>query len=1082
MRKRLLIILLCCLGVFALAGGGAIWWTANYLRTPEFRAELVRLVKEATGREATLGGQLSISVFPWFGLRAKGVSLGNDPAFGDTPLLSADRISAHIKVLPLFDKRLVFDTVELDNATLTLTLSADGRGNWDGLVEHLRAEENATDRADSFFRKITLRGLRLVDSSARLDDLGHNHSYIMTGVSLRTGRIESGRPLPFSLTTDFYWPRPGLTAHLDGTGELHWSKADPAPLFTDTRVQGEVGGTFMPKSSPMAGISTSVSLERDGRDLKLSDLRLRIIGADVTGEVSFLDVTDLFHLESKLHIGRFSPRSVINAYWPGTIAADHQGALAVGEGPLNIMADVNQLVFETPGLALDGSRVKGRVRMGFDTHVSGLDFDLSQDKLDVDALVAAFTSGATSSPLTVGDLPLRYLREAKGAGRIAAETLKFVGVTGRGAEILWRADKGQHKARLTPLKAQGGVISGEFAASFAGGEPAIRPTGDLPHPAVIGWKGSLKMDDVDSRQVGWVNKGGVAASGPMDLRLRAEAKPAPAPGNTRLFLIGKRASGDFSANITPAQLDITPDGAAPRTAPRRMLFSSLSAQGHFAPAPAGDADWALQLDGGLSAVGTKPLLNLDVKVAGLARERQNRVTLSGASLSGRLKGWFLPRGENEADFAARGSLDFGAQTANFSSASLSACGLTLSAPLTGTKVLGSNFSLSGHVRCQEGDPRRVLVALGSRPPKSADKRALTRFSGEADMTVTGKGVSLSNLSAQLDDMPLRGSYAVQNFDTPRQTLSLSGGNFDLDRYLPAPEPPKRGVKPERPTPEPLPVETLQSLNMDGTIALRSFKYKGLTTRDCKTTLSAHGGSLLMKPLGGSFYGGTIYGEFSAQVVPGGMQTRLALVAKNFQAGGFMLGWAGKEVVTGKADLFLDLTGAGATDQDVLRTLDGLGSFKITDGSYVTTSSGTAPAGASGSDQQLGTPVSGRRTPSVSGPAQPQPPQPVRGHSSRFSLASAKLKVRQGVFVTDDFRMNGPNMVVTGKGQFCPVDDTISVKLNASMPGMPVVPMRVYGRLRDPEMEISTGALIGNTIKEILGIPLRPIKFFKDLLF
>jgi hypothetical protein len=43
-------------------------------------------------------------------------------------------------------------------------------------------------------------------------------------------------------------------------------------------------------------------------------------------------------------------------------------------------------------------------------------------------------------------------------------------------------------------------------------------------------------------------------------------------------------------------------------------------------------------------------------------------------------------------------------------------------------------------------------------------------------------------------------------------------------------------------------------------------------------------------------------------------------------------------------------------------------------------------------------------------------------------------------------------------------------------------MRVFGRLKDPEMEISTGTLIGNTIKSILGIPLKPIRFFKDLLF
>jgi len=503
-----------------------------------------------------------------------------------------------------------------------------------------------------------------------------------------------------------------------------------------------------------------------------------------------------------------------------------------------------------------------------------------------------------------------------------------------------------------------------------------------------------------------------------------------------------------------------------------MLFSSLSAQGRFAPAPAGDAEWAVQMDGGLSAVGTKPLLNLDAKVSGLARSQQGRVTLTGASASGRLKGWFLPKRENEASFSGKGGMDFAAQSLNLSTFTVQTCGLTLSGPLTGSKVLGANYSLAGRIRCPDGDPKRVLTALEVRVPKSSDKRALQRVSGEADMTLTAKGLNLTNIAAQLDDMPLRGSYSLQNFDAPRHVVSLAGGNFDLDRYLPAPEAPKRGVKPERPTPEALPVEALRDLNMDGNFALRSFKYRGLTTRDFKTTMSAHGGSLLMKPLGGNFYGGTLSGEFSAQVVAGGMQTRLALAAKDFQLGPFMLGWAGKEVATGKADLFFDLTGVGATDMDVLRTLEGLGSFKVLNGSYVTTSSGTEPANPPNAQ------FAGKHA------AAPAPQNAASGKrpGSQFSQASARLKVKQGVFASEDFRMDGANMVVTGKGRFSPAEDTINVNLTANMHGMPDVPMRVFGRLKDPEMEISTGALIGNTIKEILGIPLKPIKFFKDLLF
>jgi len=1082
MRKKLLIILLCCLGGLGIAVGSAVWWTSRYFRTPEFRLELGQLVQEATGREARLDGEIVLSFFPWFGLKAQGFSLGNDPRFGSTPLLTAHEIGARIKVLPLLQRRLVFDTVELDNAILVLTMDGEGRGNWEGLFEHLRQVENAKEKTGSYFRRVTVRGLRLLQSQARLDDHQNNHSYIATGIDLRTGRIESGRSLPFNVSCSFAWPRPGLTAHLEGAGKLHWSADDPAPLFTETTVQAEVGGTFMPKSAPLAGISTTISVEGGGKHLKLSDVRLRILGADVTGEVTFLDVTEMFRLEAKLDLGRFSPRNVLNSYWPGTVAHDHEAALHTAHGLLNLKADVNQLVFETPGFTLDKSHLKGWVRMGFDNG-TGLDFDLAANTLDADALITAFTSNATSPPLIVADLPMDYLRAVHGAGHIKADSLKLAGVTGQGAEVEWWGVAGAHKAQLKPVKAQGGSVAGDLSVTFAEGPRDPRLLAG-PGAPVLGWGGGLRMEGVDSRQVSWVNRPGFSVAGRMDLRAKAEAPKALAQPAAKLSLVVRRAVAEVQASLGASIIEVTPDKGPVKgqaaAQPKCLNLSSLQAQARFSPAAAGDAEWALQMDSGLSAVGTKPLLNLDGRLSGLLRGQQGKVQLTGAAASGRLRGWFLPKRENEASFSGRGSLDFASQSLNLTSATLQACGLSLGGALTGAKVLGADWALAGHIRCQEGDPKRVMAALDMDVPKSSDKRALQRITGEADLTLSAKGGSLNNLNAQLDDMPVRGSYAVQNFAAPRQNLSLTGGHFDLDRYLPAPEPTKRGAQPERPTPEPLNVDALRDLNLEGGVALRSFKYQGLILRDFRASVRAGSGLLSVKPFGGNFYGGSLTGEFSAQVNGNAMQTRLAVAAKDFQAGPFMQGWAGKEFVTGKTDLFLDVTGSGATDLDVMRTLEGLGSFRIVDGAYVLSGSADAQNAQSGVQQARRSGASAQQTAGQQSVGQPQ--GAAKRPGSPFNQASAKLKVSQGVFRSDDFRMSTPNMVVTGKGRFSPADDSINVNLSASMTGIPDVPIKVFGRLKDPEMEIPAGTLISNTIKGILGIPLKPIKFFKDLLF
>ncbi|MBU1228753.1 MAG: AsmA family protein [Proteobacteria bacterium] len=1064
MRRKLYLILLGCLAVSLLLGGGAVLWVSHYMRTPEFRAEFARLMQEATGQEVGLEGELGVSVFPWLGLSARGVRLGNAQGFGPEPMLTASSLSARIRVLPLFARRLSLDMVEFTDATVSLRINAEGVGNWEALVARLREGENALGAQDTHFRKINIRGVRIAGGKASLVDEKRNQSYELSGLTLSTGRIESGKPLAFALSCDFYWPRPGLDSRLDISGKLRWDAAASRVLFSETVAQGRVGGTFLPASSPKAEVAANLSVEEGDRNLRLSGLRVKVLGADLSGELTFVDFLDRFEMRGRVAASRLSPRAVINAYFPHTIPADHQGALSSAEGLVDLFVNEEEMTFTSSDARLDGALVRGKVRLGFGDK-PGLEYDLTADRLDLDAYAAALNANATAPSLLVRDLPLAYLREVGGQGRLTAGTLKLAGVSAQGALLEWKAAGGAHRLALRPAKAEGGQFSGELAASFAG-------TAESP---VLGLSGSLRLEGLDPGQVSWLDRPASRVSGKLDLRLRGGVPKAPQAPAAKVSQVLRRATGDVSLSIAPAILEWgegkTPAPGKPADQSKRMSFSSLAAQARLSSAPAGDADWAVQAEGSLSAVGTRPLLNLDSKFATQVRPGPHGgLTLANASLSGRIKGWFLPKRENEAVFSGRGGADFAAQTLTLTTASAQTCGLNLAGSLGGKQILGSKFSLAGHVRCQDGDPKRVLAALDMRPLKPSDRRALTRITGEADLTVSAKGVQLTNLSAQMDDTSVRGNYSVQfpaQGDAPvQQSFSLQAGALDLDRYLAAPEPSSRrsGRVEPRPAPEPLPVEELRELMLDGSLSFRRFKLHGLSARNLKATVSAKGGTLVVKPLAAEFYGGDLSGEVVAQAGQHDMQLRLSLAAKDFQAGGFMLGWAGKEYVTGKTDLFLDVGGVGATDTEVLRTLEGMAGFKILEGSYALSGSAEAPppprrpgatAQAGGAPRHAGTP---------------------------FWQAGAKLKVAGGVFQSNDFRLEGPDNIVTGRGSFSMAEDSINVSLTANMPGVPDVPIKVFGRLKDPEMEIPAGLLINNTIKEILGIPLKPIKFFKDLLF
>ena len=79
---------------------------------------------ERTGRTLSLDGDVTVTLYPWLGLEADGVAMGNAPGFGDAPFLRVDYAKVRVKLLPLLRQRYEVDTVRIRGAVVNL---AQGR-------------------------------------------------------------------------------------------------------------------------------------------------------------------------------------------------------------------------------------------------------------------------------------------------------------------------------------------------------------------------------------------------------------------------------------------------------------------------------------------------------------------------------------------------------------------------------------------------------------------------------------------------------------------------------------------------------------------------------------------------------------------------------------------------------------------------------------------------------------------------------------------------------------------------------------------------------------------------------------------
>ncbi len=101
-----------------------------FVNPNHYKGRIAAAVKESTGRELQLSGDIKLSVIPWVALELGPASLGSPPGFGEEPFLSFSHASIRVKLLPLLRQRLQVARVDIDGLDLRLRKNAQGRGNW----------------------------------------------------------------------------------------------------------------------------------------------------------------------------------------------------------------------------------------------------------------------------------------------------------------------------------------------------------------------------------------------------------------------------------------------------------------------------------------------------------------------------------------------------------------------------------------------------------------------------------------------------------------------------------------------------------------------------------------------------------------------------------------------------------------------------------------------------------------------------------------------------------------------------------------------------------------------------------------
>ena len=140
MMKKPLKYALISIGSVLVLGSVALVTLPFFINVEKYKPEIEKLVTEQTGYPLSLGGDVSLSFFPWAGIAFEDLTLGNPEGFTQGSFIKVKRFKTGLKLLPLLGGNVEISTFVVEEPEIVLERSKDGRWNWEGLTNKTEGE------------------------------------------------------------------------------------------------------------------------------------------------------------------------------------------------------------------------------------------------------------------------------------------------------------------------------------------------------------------------------------------------------------------------------------------------------------------------------------------------------------------------------------------------------------------------------------------------------------------------------------------------------------------------------------------------------------------------------------------------------------------------------------------------------------------------------------------------------------------------------------------------------------------------------------------------------------------------------
>ena len=494
--KRLSLFVVGLLAIMALL----LAYVMLFVNPNDFKDELKSVALEKANVSLRLDGDISWSFFPWLGLELEniGVALGDDPE-----IVQFDRAEFGVAILPLLERKIQVNKVNLVNLKARLNKDTQGQGNW-----QLESSTVATSKDDSTAQ---------TSAKAVTQANGPSESFKIPDIQLDELRIENAQILYRDEQT-----KQLINAVLNvQLNDVQWDKAWPMVMdiaVTQSDLQGQspvkakatlnanltvfpereslsldslvlsadLEGDNLP-TSPMSAKVSAVNVELDlpQENVLAEGVALSVLGVNVDAKVQAYQVLSDPQFSAVLSVGEFNPRYLMTRLKLPLPEMSDDTALTKARAEIIFEGSSSSITAQPISIVLDDTKIEANAVVAlsplrWDVSVAGANLNL--DRYLPTPVEPADGKGKETSPEMVAKdipaddsdlIPVELIRGLNGHVGLVFENITFKKLKIDKIEL--DSTQANGLVRVSPLKASlyKGSMSSTMNLDVRGRVPSI---------------------------------------------------------------------------------------------------------------------------------------------------------------------------------------------------------------------------------------------------------------------------------------------------------------------------------------------------------------------------------------------------------------------------------------------------------------------------------------------------------------------------------------------------------------------------------------------------------------------------------